>query len=272
MKPLFKNTLLMISIATLLNTSIVMAKTATSQNTTATSNQKFKDENQQVAYALGASIGRYIDNSLQQQNELGINLDKKILLQGFQDVLADKGKLSDEEISKTLEAFTIQVKEAEKKQIAKIAGENGAKGKAFRDDFAKKPGVKKTASGLLYRVELAGSGSAPKDDDTVVVNYKGTLIDGKEFDNSYQRNEPLSFRVDRTIQGWIEGLKYIRKGGKIELVIPPDLAYGETGRPGIPPNSTLMFQVELLDIKPLNAKEASDTPDTEQTPANNDKK
>ena len=82
----------------------------------------------------------------------------------------------------------------------------------------------------------------------MVVNYKGTLIDGKEFDNSYTRGEPLSFRLDGVIPGWTEGLKNIKKGGKIQLVIPPDLAYGKTGVPGIPANSTLVFDVELLDI------------------------
>jgi FKBP-type peptidyl-prolyl cis-trans isomerase FkpA len=89
-----------------------------------------------------------------------------------------------------------------------------------------------------------------------VVNYKGTLIDGKEFDNSYTRGEPLSFRLDGVIPGWTEGLKNIKKGGKIKLVIPPDLAYGKTGVPGIPANSTLVFDVELLDIKPAPKADA----------------
>lgn len=109
--------------------------------------------------------------------------------------------------------------------------------------------MKKTASGLLYKVEKAGTGDAPKDSDTVVVNYKGTLADGTEFDNSYKRGEPLSFRLDGVIPGWTEGLKQIKKGGKITLVIPPELAYGTTGVPGIPANSTLIFDVELLDVK-----------------------
>ncbi|NXC23397.1 FKB1A protein, partial [Corythaeola cristata] len=102
---------------------------------------------------------------------------------------------------------------------------------------------------LLYQVEKEGTGDAPKDSDTVVVNYKGTLIDGTEFDNSYTRGEPLSFRLDGVIPGWTEGLKHVKKGGKIKLVIPPNLAYGKNGVPGIPANSTLVFDVELLDIK-----------------------
>lgn len=129
------------------------------------------------------------------------------------------------------------------------AKDNADKGTKFRDAFVKEKGVKKTESGLLYQVEKEGTGAAPKDSDTVVVNYKGTLVDGSEFDNSYKRGEPLSFRLDGVIPGWTEGLKHVKKGGKIKLVIPPALAYGEAGVPGIPANSTLVFEVELLDIK-----------------------
>lgn len=116
--------------------------------------------------------------------------------------------------------------------------------------------MKTSSTGLVYQVVEAGKGEAPKDSDTVVVNYKGTLIDGKEFDNSYTRGEPLSFRLDGVIPGWTEGLKNIKKGGKIKLVIPPELAYGKAGVPGIPPNSTLVFDVELLDVKPAPKADA----------------
>ncbi|MGD1758915.1 FKBP-type peptidyl-prolyl cis-trans isomerase, partial [Klebsiella pneumoniae] len=125
-----------------------------------------------------------------------------------------------------------------------------------REKFAKEKGVKTSSTGLVYQVVEAGKGEAPKDSDTVVVNYKGTLIDGKEFDNSYTRGEPLSFRLDGVIPGWTEGLKNIKKGGKIKLVIPPELAYGKAGVPGIPPNSTLVFDVELLDVKPAPKADA----------------
>ncbi|MBU5562641.1 FKBP-type peptidyl-prolyl cis-trans isomerase, partial [Escherichia sp. S69_ASV_4] len=104
----------------------------------------------------------------------------------------------------------------------------------------------------------------------VVVNYKGTLIDGKEFDNSYTRGEPLSFRLDGVIPGWTEGLKNIKKGGKIKLVIPPELAYGKAGVPGIPPNSTLVFDVELLDVKP--APKADAKPEADAKAADSAKK
>ncbi|AFJ45405.1 FKBP-type peptidyl-prolyl cis-trans isomerase [Shimwellia blattae] len=253
MKSLFKVTLLATTMAVALNAPAVLAAPAAS---TADSKAAFKNDDQKSAYALGASLGRYMENSLQEQEKLGIKLDKSQLIAGVQDAFADKSKLSDQEIEKTLQTFEARVKSAAQARMEKDAKENAEKGQKFRDAFAKEKDVKKTASGLLYKVEKAGTGDAPKDTDTVVVNYKGTLIDGKEFDNSYSRGEPLSFRLDGVIPGWTEGLKNIKKGGQIKLVIPPDLAYGKTGVPGIPANSTLVFDVELLDIKPAPKADA----------------
>ena len=155
-------------------------------------------------------------------------------------------------------------------EMEKDAADNEAKGKEYREKFAKEKGVKTSSTGLVYQVVEAGKGEAPKDSDTVVVNYKGTLIDGKEFDNSYTRGEPLSFRLDGVIPGWTEGLKNIKKGGKIKLVIPPELAYGKAGVPGIPPNSTLVFDVELLDVKP--APKADAKPEADAKAADSAKK
>ena len=246
MKSLFKVTLLATTMAVALNAPLTFAAdTATKAAPAAESKSAFKNDDQKSAYALGASLGRYMENSLKEQEKLGIKLDK-----------SDKSKLSDQEIEQTLQAFETRVKTAAQQKMEKDATENEAKGKAFRDNFAKEKGVKTSKTGLLYKVEKEGAGDAPKDSDTVVVNYKGTLIDGKEFDNSYTRGEPLSFRLDGVIPGWTEGLKNIKKGGKIKLVIPPDLAYGKTGVPGIPANSTLVFDVELLDIKPAPKADA----------------
>ncbi len=239
MKSLFKVTLLATTMAVALNAPLTFAAdTATKAAPAAESKSAFKNDDQKSAYALGASLGRYMENSLKEQEKLGIKLDKAQL------------------IEQTLQAFETRVKTAAQQKMEKDATENEAKGKAFRDNFAKEKGVKTSKTGLLYKVEKEGAGDAPKDSDTVVVNYKGTLIDGKEFDNSYTRGEPLSFRLDGVIPGWTEGLKNIKKGGKIKLVIPPDLAYGKTGVPGIPANSTLVFDVELLDIKPAPKADA----------------
>ncbi len=260
MKSLFKVTLLATTMALALNATQVMAADAAKAAETpaaapaaavpaATDTTKFKSDDEQAAYALGASLGRYMDNSLKEQEKLGIKLDKDQLISGVQDAFANKSKLSDQEIEKTLQTFEGRVKASAQAKMEQDAKANADKGDKFRADFAKTKGVKKTESGLLYQVEKPGTGEAPKDSDTVVVNYKGTLTDGTEFDNSYTRGEPLSFRLDGVIPGWTEGLKHVKKGGKIKLVIPPELAYGKTGVPGIPANSTLVFDVELLDVK-----------------------
>lgn len=259
MKSLFKVTLLATTMAVALHAPISFAADTAKKETAAAADSKaaFKNDDQKSAYALGASLGRYMENSLKEQEKLGIKLDKAQLIAGVQDAFADKSKLSDQEIEQTLQAFETRVKTAAQERMEKDAADNEAKGKTFRDAFAKEKGVKTSDTGLLYKVEKEGTGDAPKDSDTVVVNYKGTLIDGKEFDNSYTRGEPLSFRLDGVIPGWTEGLKNIKKGGKIKLVIPPALAYGKTGVPGIPANSTLVFDVELLDIKPAPKADAA---------------
>ncbi|MBB1201986.1 FKBP-type peptidyl-prolyl cis-trans isomerase [Enterobacteriaceae bacterium 89] len=268
MKSLFKVTLLATTMAVALNAPLTFAADAAAAKAApaadaaapAALNSAFKSDDQQSAYALGASLGRYMENSLKEQEKLGIKLDKTQLIAGVQDAFADKSKLSDQEIEQTLQSFETRVKTAAQQKMEKDATDNETKGKAFRDSFAKEKGVKTSSTGLLYKVEKEGTGDAPKDSDTVVVNYKGTLIDGKEFDNSYTRGEPLSFRLDGVIPGWTEGLKNIKKGGKIKLVIPPALAYGKTGVPGIPANSTLVFDVELLDIKPAAKADAAPAP------------
>lgn len=259
MKSLFKVTLLAATMAATLNAPLALAADSAPAEQAAPQapkNAAFKNEDQQSAYALGASLGRYMENSLKEQEKLGIQLDKAQLIAGVQDAFAGKSKLSDQEIEQTLQAFEGRVKGAAQAKMEKDAKENAEKGDAYTAKFAKQKGVKKTDSGLLYLVEKEGSGDAPKDSDTVVVNYKGTLIDGTEFDNSYTRGEPLSFRLDGVIPGWTEGLKHVKKGGKIKLVIPPQLAYGKNGVPGIPANSTLVFDVELLDIKPAPKADA----------------
>ena len=266
MKSLFKVTLLATTMALALNAGQVLAadKAQSSDNTAAA---KFKNDEQAAAYALGASLGRYMDNSLKEQEKLGIKLDKEQLIAGVQDAFADKSKLTDEEIEKTLQGFEGKVKAAAEAKMKQDAKDNADKGTKYLESFAKEKGVKKTASGLLYQVEKEGSGNAPKDSDTVVVNYKGTLVDGSEFDNSYKRGEPLSFRLDGVIPGWTEGLKHVKKGGKIKLAIPPALAYGENGVPGIPANSTLVFDVELLDIKSEADLKAADDAKAEKPAA-----
>ena len=124
------------------------------------------------------------------------------------------------------------------------------KGQAFLKENAKKEGVKTTSSGLQYKINKEGTGKNPKATDTVVVHYKGTTIDGKEFDSSYKRGEPAEFPLNAVIKGWTEGLMYLSEGGKATLYIPSDLAYGKRGAGrDIGPDETLIFEVELLKIK-----------------------
>lgn len=132
--------------------------------------------------------------------------------------------------------------------FAQSAAEKGA---AFLAENGKKDGVKTTASGLQYKTEREGSGKSPQATDTVVVNYRGTLLDGTEFDSSYKRNEPLEFPLNAVIPGWTEGLQLMKEGGKSILYIPSKLAYGPSGTPGGPigPDETLIFEVELLKVK-----------------------
>jgi FKBP-type peptidyl-prolyl cis-trans isomerase len=125
------------------------------------------------------------------------------------------------------------------------------KGEKFLKENATKDGVKATASGLQYKIVKEGAGKSPKATDTVLVHYRGTLLDGTEFDSSYKRNEPISFPLNRVIPGWTEGLQLLKEGGKAILYIPSKLAYGPSGTPGGPigPNETLIFEVELLKVQ-----------------------
>jgi FKBP-type peptidyl-prolyl cis-trans isomerase len=132
-----------------------------------------------------------------------------------------------------------------------MADANLKKGEAFLTENATKEGVKTTASGLQYKVLQEGTGKSPKATDTVVVHYKGTLLNGKEFDSSHKRRKPAEFPLNRVIPGWTEGVQLMKEGAKYQFTIPSKLAYGERGTPGgpIPPNSTLVFEIELIAVK-----------------------
>ncbi len=131
------------------------------------------------------------------------------------------------------------------------AASNREKGEAFLKENSAMEGVKTTASGLQYKVLQEGTGRTPKATDTVVVHYRGTLITGKEFDSSHKRRKPATFALNRVIPGWTEGVQLMKEGAKFQFTIPAKLAYGERGTPGgpIPPDSTLVFEIELLSIK-----------------------
>lgn len=204
---------------------------------------ELKTDKDKLSYALGADMG----NNLK-KFEIDINAD--LYLKGMKDALAGSDVLlTEQEIRAAIMALQkdVQTKQQEK---AKAQGEKNKKeGEAFLSENKKKEGVKTLASGLEYKVITEGKGKAPKDTDTVTVHYKGTLIDGTEFDSSYKRNAPATFPVNGVIKGWTEALQLMKEGSKWELFIPANLAYGESGRPGIPPNSVLIFEVELIKIE-----------------------
>ncbi len=189
------------------------------------------------------SIGYQFAKNLQGQS---VDIDSQALSLAVEDVIGKKDpRITEEEMQKAMQAMY-----ESRREKMKVEGEaNLKKGKDFLEANKTKEGVKTTASGLQYKVTAEGSGPKPSADDVVVVHYKGTLTDGTEFDSSYSRNQPAEFPVKAVIPGWTEALQLMSKGAKYELYIPSELAYGERGRPSIPPHSVLVFQVELLEIK-----------------------
>lgn len=200
------------------------------------------------SYAVGALMSKQMQQIIESQKDL-VNYNKDEMLKGFTETFNGKGKFDDKQLGEQLTKLDNVLKEKTQAKIeadAKAAEEHGAK---FRAEYAKKDGVKQTKSGLLYKIEKAGSGDAVSPEDTVKVHYKGTLINGEEFDSSYKRGEPVEFQLNKLVKGWVEGIPMIKKGGKIELVLPPELGYGAQATGSIPPNSTLVFEIELLDVK-----------------------
>jgi FKBP-type peptidyl-prolyl cis-trans isomerase FklB len=204
-----------------------------------------KNQKDKVSYAIGLNIGRKLANDLKKQS---IDIDPSILTKGIQDALAGaKPSLTDQEIQETIVAF-------QKEMTAKweeMGKKNKAEGEAFLAENKKKEGVKTLPSGLQYKVIKPGTGKKPKADDTVTVNYRGTLINGTEIDSSYKRGQPATFPVSGgIIRGWTEALQLMGEGAKWQLFIPSNLAYGERGASGIiGPNATLIFEIELVSIK-----------------------
>jgi FKBP-type peptidyl-prolyl cis-trans isomerase FklB len=206
---------------------------------------QLKDQKDKASYSIGVDIGATLKRQL-------IDVNAELLNTGIQDGLSGKKPLMTEEEMKATMA-TFQKDMMEKQAAAKKAmGEkNAAEGSKFLAANKTKEGVKTTASGLQYKVLKEGAGASPKAADTVKVNYRGTTINGTEFDSSFKRGQPASFPVNRVIKGWTEGLQMMKVGSKYQLFVPAALAYGERGAGSdIGPNATLIFDVELLGIVP----------------------
>jgi FKBP-type peptidyl-prolyl cis-trans isomerase FklB len=199
-----------------------------------------KTDKQKFSYTAGYQIGQ----NLKRQN---LDLDSKTFSQGVQDAITNaKPRLKPEEMQAAVQA---QQKKDMDKQAA-VAKKNLDAGQAFLEANKKKDGVVTLPSGLQYKVVTEGKGKQPKSTDTVVAHYRGTLINGTEFDSSYQRNEPATFPVGGVIKGWQEALPLMKEGSKWQVYIPSDLAYGPRGAgAGIGPNEVLVFDIELLSVK-----------------------
>lgn len=226
-------------------------------------------DKQKASYAIGMNWG----TGLHRQ---GIDLDTPALLQGMKDALAGgKTLMTEEEATAALKKLQSELQAKQQAKAKEEEASNAKEGAAFLAANKSKPGVVTLPSGLQYKILKEGSGPKPTATDTVVCNYRGTLVNGTEFDSSFKRNEPATFPVSGVIKGWTEALQLMGVGSKWQLVIPPDMAYGARGTPNGPigPNSTLIFEVELLSIKdtgapvPNKAPAATPTPAAASTPA-----
>lgn len=201
-------------------------------------------EKEKQSYAVGINVGNRFKSDV-------IDLDIDAFMRGFRDTLnSAKPALTAEEIEQALTSLQrdVEAKKAEREsKLAKCGADFLAKNKS-------KEGVVTTASGLQYKILTPGSGAYPKPADQVKVHYRGTLVNGTQFDSSYDRKEPITFGLDGVIKGWTEGLQKLKPGGKMQLFIPPDLGYGPNSQGPIPPNSVLLFDVELLAINPPEEK------------------
>jgi FKBP-type peptidyl-prolyl cis-trans isomerase FklB len=204
---------------------------------------ELKDQKDRESYALGYQFG----HGMKAQ---GLDINPDIYVSGMKDGLAEKNPLlSQEEINKTIADLQQRVTAARQKDLKEKADKNLSEGKAFMEANKKKEGVKTLPSGLEYKVLKEGSGKTPKTTDEVTVNYKASLIDGTEFDNSYKKGTPITFQVDKVIPGLKEAIQSMKEGSKWQLFIPPELGYGERAMDPIPPNATLIFEIELVSIK-----------------------
>lgn len=226
--------------STLKRSGLILAVLIFTMNTWAT---ELDTDEKKLGYIIGMDIGK----SLRDQ---GTEVDLDSL------ITAIRATYNGEELAMTTEEAGqvrkeyIEKRQAEQQAEAAAAGQNNlVEGQKFLAENASKEGVQTTASGLQYKVETMGTGPKPAATDTVKVHYRGTLLDGTEFDSSYARNEPISFALNRVIAGWTEGVQLMPVGSKFTFYIAPDLAYGEGGGGPIPPNSTLVFDVELLAIE-----------------------
>lgn len=206
--------------------------------------KKLDTDQKKVSYAIGQQIGQNI-------KQVSLDVDPDIVGMAIADVLKGKNQMTPEQITEAqtkLQEMMMKKNQEAAAQSQAQAAENKQKADAFLAQNKSAQGVQTTKSGLQYVVVSEGNGAKPSETDEVKVHYKGTLLTGEEFDSSYSRNEPARFPVNGVIKGWSEALQLMKAGGKYKLFVPPELAYGDKSGGKIPPNSLLVFDVELLEV------------------------
>jgi len=194
-----------------------------------------------VSYIIGTQMGKNL-----KRDKIEIDIDQ--FLDGLSDAGQDKSKVTEEEMRKTMRDFQTTMRERAMAESKAAGIKNQAEADNFLAANKEKEGVVTLPTGLQYKVLREGTGKQPTTADKVRTHYAGRLLDGTEFDSSYKRNAPMDFEITRVIPGWTEALLLMKEGAKWELYVPPNLAYGERGSSSIPPNSALIFEVELLEI------------------------
>ena len=208
----------------------------------------FKTQKEKVSYAIGMEMGKGVKAQ-------GLDLDPSVLAAGLRDALSGaKPQMSEEDLKQVLSSLQQEMRQKQMQAQEAAAMENKTKGDAFMADNAKKEGVVALPDGLQYKILTAGQGKKPAESDTVLCNYKGTFVDGSEFDSSAQAGKPVPFEVKNVIPGFKEVLQLMPVGSKWQVFVPSNLAYGERGAGGvIGPNATLIFEIELVSIADSSA-------------------
>jgi FKBP-type peptidyl-prolyl cis-trans isomerase len=226
------------------------AKPRTTTGTRTATPLALKTQKDKVSYAIGVNIGKSLHKD-------AVDVDPAIFIRGMKDALAGgKLLLTDEDMKGTLDILQAQLRKRQEELTQEAADANKKAGDAFLAENKAKPGVVALPSGLQYKVVTEGTGPKPAATDSVVCNYRGTLLNGTEFDSSYKRGQPATFPVNGVIKGWTEALQLMPVGSKWQLFVPPDLAYGSRGVGlDIGPEATLVFEVELISIQDKGAKQ-----------------
>lgn len=201
------------------------------------------------SYAIGTQLGLNLKSNIENSSQYGININTVKVMEGINHALVGKEKLTYEEAVEILKALDQEVKAKMEERLKQATIENEVEGIKYREQQANYNNVVTTDSGLQYKVLKQGDGEKPSAKSTVTVHYTGMFLDGVSFDSSYDRGQPATFPLSGVIKGWTEGLQLMSVGSIYEFTIPSDLAYGDTGNPDIPPGSTLIFMVELLEVK-----------------------